>query len=550
MLSVQHSTKRPAMGSGQPPLGGNTLPFGCESSPRTASFSRQDRELTFTYTTDQTMGPPNHDPSSDEAWFFNNFLAHAPAPAPGDPILTSAETNDIGLMLNDMVSNNFAGHDFGNHFTSDDWTNGPPHLVNLSTSYGQLADGLSPSAFYADVQPQNSTSTGSSMLPTSASTVVPGSYVESDPILPTAPGTNTATTDPTLSTAPPISGTPTIFAPVVPIPDQHSPTHQHAIEQPQATEDVLHAAASLIQTGYHGRSHSMQSGPSFSHVSQRPTNSTMGPPVGHLRHQGLDEFVQEGRRLSQSADQTDQHATFKYWISGKPSSDIHTAQKPAPIPLQYGTDQNFSNSNQPFIPRSEKDTAESIHKDQLRYMKCVELSPDADRLSPSSPVFNGNNLPPLNLKTRGPSTSLNIEPNGDYRNWRRSRSGGDDEDDEADEPQSAVSKTSGRKRKAKLDSSNSPTAADLGPMGAGKRRKSSAAVKRENLTEDQKRENHINSEKKRRKVIQTGFDNLGHLVPSLKGGNPSKSAMLESTVIFLQELLAGNDKLNTQLRQL
>ncbi|KAF3766350.1 hypothetical protein M406DRAFT_224803, partial [Cryphonectria parasitica EP155] len=63
------------------------------------------------------------------------------------------------------------------------------------------------------------------------------------------------------------------------------------------------------------------------------------------------------------------------------------------------------------------------------------------------------------------------------------------------------------------------------------------ASKRENLTEDQKRENHINSEKKRRKVISTGFENLGLIVPPPNTGITSKSAVLESTVLFLQELM-------------
>lgn len=502
------------------------------------------------HVTDQTMGAPIHDPTSDD-WFFENVLLQPPAPAPGDPILTSAETNDINLMLQDMVSNtaNTGVHDFSNQFTDDDWNNEPPpNLINLSSSFGQL-DGLSPNAFYHDVQTRNPATTTSAMLPTSVASASSGGFGVSDAALATPPITNSAS-DPTLSTAPPIVSTASYYTPAVSLPPQHSPVHQHPAEVSQPTDDVLSAAMSLTQHGYHARSNSIHSNSGgFSNVSHRPTNQTMGPPVGHLRHQPLDEFVQEGRRMSQSTDLEDQQAVMKYWISGgKQSSDRTPGRKPPPIPLQYGTDQSFSNTNQPFLPRTKKESTEGMEETHLKYMKCVELAPDSGNASPTNPIFDANSIPPLNLKTRGPSTSLHIEPNGNYPKWPSGRSGGDEEDDEVEEPQSAVSKTSGRKRKAKAGNSNSPSTAD--GAQAGKRRKSAAASKRENLTEHQKRENHINSEKKRRKVIQTGFDNLSILVPNLKGGNQSKSIMLDSTVAFIKELLAGNEQLNAQLCQL
>lgn len=497
------------------------------------------------------MGAPIHDPTSDE-WFFENvILQPPPAPAPGAPILTTAETNDINLMLQDMVSNSATAgvHDFGNQFTDDDWTTEPPpHLINLSSSFGQL-EGLSPNAFYHDVQPRNPASTTSGMLPGSVATAPPsGPFGVSDGALATPPITNTDS-DPTLSTAPPIATTSSYYTPSVSVPPQHSPVHQNPVDVSQPTDDVLNAAMSLTQHGYHARSNSLHSNSGYTTAPSRPANQTMGPPVGHLRHQPLDEFVQEGRRMSQSTDMADQSAVIKYWMSGgKQSSERTSGRKPVPIPLQYGSDQSFNNTNQPFVPRTKRESTEAMQEEHLKYMKCVELAPNSANGSPTITIFNGNNIPPLNLKTRGPSTALKIEPNGEYSQWAGGRSGGDDEDDDTEEPQSAISKTSARKRKSKAGSCNSPSTGDGAPMG--KRRKSAAASKRENLTEDQKRENHINSEKKRRKVIQTGFDNLGILVPNLKGGNQSKSIMLDSTVAFIKELLAGNEQLNAQLCQL
>lgn len=73
---------------------------------------------------------------------------------------------------------------------------------------------------------------------------------------------------------------------------------------------------------------------------------------------------------------------------------------------------------------------------------------------------------------------------------------------------------------------------------------------RENLTEEQKRSNHILSEQKRRNLIRQGFDDLCTLVPGLKGGGFSKSAMLTQAADWLEEVLRGNDILKAQLAEL
>ena len=85
-----------------------------------------------------------------------------------------------------------------------------------------------------------------------------------------------------------------------------------------------------------------------------------------------------------------------------------------------------------------------------------------------------------------------------------------------------------------------------------KRRKSStgtAAAKpsRENLTEEQKRENHIKSEQKRRTLIREGFEDLNNLVPGLRGGGFSKSAVLIMSADWLENLLQGNEVLQQRL---
>ncbi|KAG9575800.1 hypothetical protein KCV01_g17684, partial [Aureobasidium melanogenum] len=73
---------------------------------------------------------------------------------------------------------------------------------------------------------------------------------------------------------------------------------------------------------------------------------------------------------------------------------------------------------------------------------------------------------------------------------------------------------------------------------------------RKNLTEDQKRSNHIRSEQKRRNIIKQGYEDLNELVPNLKTGGFSKSAVLTETTRFLEEIFLGNNSVETYLRNL
>lgn len=80
--------------------------------------------------------------------------------------------------------------------------------------------------------------------------------------------------------------------------------------------------------------------------------------------------------------------------------------------------------------------------------------------------------------------------------------------------------------------------------------KKKAGQKRDNLTEAQKRENHIHSEQKRRNLIRQGFEELCGLVPELKAGGYSKSAVLVHAANYLDDLKKGNARLRIYLQQL
>ncbi|ORY63989.1 uncharacterized protein BCR38DRAFT_301822, partial [Pseudomassariella vexata] len=86
-----------------------------------------------------------------------------------------------------------------------------------------------------------------------------------------------------------------------------------------------------------------------------------------------------------------------------------------------------------------------------------------------------------------------------------------------------------RKRKSKVNLSGADDTASVNET-PGKRRKSNAngsKPPRENLSDEQKRQNHILSEQKRRTLIKEGFEDLQEIIPNLKNGGYSKSAMLQ-----------------------
>ncbi|EPE07771.1 bhlh family transcription factor [Ophiostoma piceae UAMH 11346] len=162
-----------------------------------------------------------------------------------------------------------------------------------------------------------------------------------------------------------------------------------------------------------------------------------------------------------------------------------------------------------------------------------------------------------------------IDGNGGYAN-------GNGDDDDEDTANGALAKNGKpRKRKTKaavaqsLKSSASPPNLESIPersvsqdgndssgaqasgtptSASATKRRRSAQVKppRENLSEEQKRENHIKSEQKRRTLIKTGFEDLGILVPGLDGGSHSKSTMLMIAANYLEELLKGNKQLREE----
>ncbi|CAN8101079.1 unnamed protein product [Discula destructiva] len=63
------------------------------------------------------------------------------------------------------------------------------------------------------------------------------------------------------------------------------------------------------------------------------------------------------------------------------------------------------------------------------------------------------------------------------------------------------------------------------------------------LTEEQKRQNHITSEQKRRQGIRAGFDKLCEVVPGLRGQARSEGLVLNETTRHMLDAIAERKQL-------
>ena len=113
--------------------------------------------------------------------------------------------------------------------------------------------------------------------------------------------------------------------------------------------------------------------------------------------------------------------------------------------------------------------------------------------------------------------------------------GEEDEDEEEEEDDDA---SGGRRARGSAAARSGMRRADLG--GASYRSESPTTrqnqQQRELLSEDTKRQNHINSEKKRRQNIREAFQTMTELVPSLRRTNYSKATILHKANEYISSL--------------
>ena len=220
------------------------------------------------------------------------------------------------------------------------------------------------------------------------------------------------------------------------------------------------------------------------------------------------------------------------------------------VDIRWGSDAGFGNA-QGFVPPPSQ---ESVAANERAHMHAVEQAFSLTTATVPSSADTTRASSPIRTLDRRTTEAIGQNHHEDEdsrpRKRRKSRYKEEEDDDDDDMPSTSNTKNAKKRKPSKKGSISSP-AADS--EGGHKRRKSAVPVPkptRENLTEDQKRENHIKSEQKRRTLIREGFEDLNELVPGLRGGGFSKSAILIMAADWLEELMQGNQVLQARLDQL
>lgn len=212
--------------------------------------------------------------------------------------------------------------------------------------------------------------------------------------------------------------------------------------------------------------------------------------------------------------------------------------------ILWGSDSNFVPAQAFVPPTHERKQAAAI---ELSHITTVEEAfYETSKKLGGSPCSQSaspiHGLASQRSKSAGQANNLGA----DSRPVKRRKSNFQAELD-ADSAASAGKQVVRKAKPLKHEGSTSPSSkANLKgrKLGTGS---TAAKPARENLTEEQKRENHIKSEQKRRTLIREGFEDLNNLVPGLRGGGFSKSAVLIMSADWLENLLQGNEVLRQRL---
>ncbi|WEW57162.1 hypothetical protein PRK78_002624 [Emydomyces testavorans] len=312
------------------------------------------------------------------------------------------------------------------------------------------------------------------------------------------------------------------------------------------SSDVLAAASMLYQNGISGSDYSSTFTSQIFTENGLEDISVHHAEIKHARY-GPGE---DGRRPRFGSIRRNQASTDR----GAHADRAGLVNESQPIsketilgPLRWGSDAGFAEQGYrvpPDQPTMEERTTEMLHN-----LECFESQSSAPNTRPSSPDprrrSDRHNSEWATLRS---PNSLQFSPtdrgqmDDDFRPTKRRKNKGKLKAEDDNYLQPPVGRPSSSRRDRRW-SSNS---------GTQSRRSKVHVIKppRENLTEEQKRANHILSEQKRRNLIKQGFDELCSLVPELRGGGFSKSTMLTQAADWLQDLLQGNEMLKLQLEGL
>jgi hypothetical protein len=453
----------------------------------------------------------------------------------------------------------------------------PPSVVGHNVSYGYWDEGMLASMFGNEIQkqpPATAPSTYGFQTDLPAAAPLTFGYPAQPP---------TTTPSPVLRRQPPTAAPSNLMMPdFMTAQPQQSPNTQHSYADHQPTDDIL-AAASVLSHG-NGAHFGM-------FYNQRQQNHTPVPQAPTSAHY-------------QSATSSTAHANQNrpsvldgmVYHNPQTGGQPYTRRPPPPISeVQFGSDPNFSSEK--FVSQSARETTQAMVEKQMATLLCLErnesaaptraaspnawapMSPNTARrssmissvqlrtathnpLTPDEPP-NGESGPPTKRRrsskpaeeTRhGESSHLEISlptdephpqpPPRRISEYKRRKL------PEALTPEAeTATTTAATKKQRKSSQTNTAKASGTGNPSSSRRKSSQAKPPREPLNENQKRENHIRSEQKRRGVISRGYDILYELVPALREGRTHKANALQRAADFIETLVAGNEKLRELLAE-
>jgi hypothetical protein len=351
---------------------------------------------------------------------------------------------------------------------------------------------------------------------------------------------------------------PTVHGVSATIPDQahlhHNFHSDHSFAPSPAhhlgnTHDDLQAASTLFNHAQPShssvRSHSFHAPPPPATTTNATTNHAAGssqhalPMVatsnGMISQQLaaiIPHYAEEGTLDAQLAAQ---------WAASHAHHQLHETEF-TPMLYQphmkrtysFGTDHSFNNPSGYSAPRPQ----------EVEHQAMRHLSSDMQRLQPTPQQLAGANGTAVTPPTRQSYSYRERQSDDEQSDEATSE---EDDDDDGDRP--------AKKRKKSNRSAGKDSSGKNGTSGrsaknrklssvteSSKKKRSGSAqrLQRENLTEAQKRSNHILSEQKRRNLIKRGFDDLHDLVPEIRNGGLSKSSVLMEAANFLEKLIEDN----------
>ena len=335
------------------------------------------------------------------------------------------------------------------------------------------------------------------------------------------------------------------------------------IPEANASADVLHAASTLFS--YRANPNQVLSATTF------PQAVTQQQPVvqNTARHASFP-FSVPAATGSTAPQQPSNNGHFRASFDNStanshshPHSHTSSSHQSSTPMFHFGTDNNFRQSGY-AAPYQDLEASTIQHVEFARNM--VHSSNDAmssvENSVPHTPDLSRgvHNYYPGSMQalaSLADQTSTGESDQPKIKKRRKSKRAEDqDFDTSVTSPAFRVNNSSPDGDNTIADSDDNDREDNMPKSSVKRRRASSGAnsklgsIARKNLTEDQKRSNHIRSEQKRRNIIKQGYEDLNELVPNLKTGGFSKSAVLTETTRFLEEIHLGNNSMEAYLRSL